>query len=806
MVDALIWLLSIELLGLLALPLGFVLFHRLPDRGYTLAKPLALILGSYLLWVLGLSHIAPNTRATILGILVLGGLIAFLIIWRNRESMLAFVRREWPWLLAAEGIFLGFFILWALIVSEVPSISHTEKPMDFAFLNAVLQSRFFPVEDPWLAGQSISYYYFGHFTMAFLTHITGIASNIGYNLSVSLVPAMAAMGAFGLVNNLIRLSGGSRKAALGFGLMAPALLLLAGNLEGALEFIHALGWGGDGFWTWAGVKGLEAGATGSSAFPNDFWWWWRATRVIDTLSGGQSLDYTITEFPMFSFLLGDLHPHVVSLPFVILGLSISLNLFLSPGKFGPAWLWRHPVESGVIALIIGSLAFINTWDFPLLAALLSITVLLRAYGQNQGNLPAASVRSAFMLIPILAVAVILFFPFYQTLGGQVSGILPLTGVGSRPISFLLVMGLFLFLSASFVLRQTGGLSRPSLREAPAVLLILVVALLPLAVWTAIVLIVTAFSDGATAAITKLVTRTLFVLPGLAIVVLAGASATQRILLRRDQVVAFPLLLLATAFYLLVGVELYFVADSFGNRMNTVFKVYYQAWLLLAVAGAYGLYFWFSHSRVSVEPETTNRQPVAPVVVRRAVRSGRYAWTGVLAVLLLASAYYPLAAVLDRTGIAGERHTFSDNTLDGLAFVADANQGEYAAIEWLRDQAPWGRIVEAVGDDYSEYGRISGSTGLPTVLGWKGHELQWRGGSGLLDGRDEDITKIYQSDDPHEVGRLLKKYGVTYVYFGHREISSYGGLRLPHLDGLLETVFDQDGVVIYKVNTEFEGGD
>jgi len=76
----------------------------------------------------------------------------------------------------------------------------------------------------------------------------------------------------------------------------------------------------------------------------------------------------------------------------------------------------------------------------------------------------------------------------------------------------------------------------------------------------------------------------------------------------------------------------------------------------------------------------------------------------------------------------------------------------------------------------------------------------------LDGRDEDITKIYQSDDPHEVGHLLKKYSVTYVYFGHREISSYGGLRLPHLDGLLETVFDQDGVVIYKVNTEFEGGD
>ena len=168
MVDAAIWFLSIEILGLLALPLSFVLFHRLPDRGYTLAKPLALILGSYSLWLLGLSHIAPNTRATIFGILVLGGLIAVLVIWRNREPLLAFLKREWPGLLAAEGVFLGFFIFWAFIVSEVPAISHTEKPMDFAFLNAVLQSRFFPVEDPWLAGESISYYYFGHFMMAFL--------------------------------------------------------------------------------------------------------------------------------------------------------------------------------------------------------------------------------------------------------------------------------------------------------------------------------------------------------------------------------------------------------------------------------------------------------------------------------------------------------------------------------------------------------------------------------------------------------------------------------------------------------------
>ena len=801
MLDAAIWLLSIEILGLLALPLGFVLFHRLPDRGYTLAKPLALILGSYLLWVLGLSHLAPNTRVTILGILVSAGLIAFLLIWRNREPFLAFLRRELPGLLAAEGVFLGFFIFWAFIVSEAPAISHTEKPMDFAFLNAVLQSRFFPVEDPWLAGHSISYYYFGHFTMAFLTQLTGIASSTAYNLSVSLVPAMAAIGAFGLVNNLIRLSGGSRLAALGFGLIGPALLLLAGNLEGALEFMHAQGWGGDGFWAWAGVKGLEASGTGSSPFPNDFWWWWRATRVIDTLADGQSLDYTITEFPLFSFLLGDLHPHVISLPFVILGLSLCLNLFLSPRKFGPTWLCRHPVESGAIALLLGSLAFINVWDFPLLAALLSLVVLLKAYGQNEGNVSATTARSALMLLPILSIAVVLFLPFYLTLSSQVSGILPVTGVSTRPISFLLVMGLLFFLGVSFALRQIGGLSLPARREASGVLLILIVALLPLAVWTAIVFAITAFDDGAASAILKVLTRILWVLPGLAIVALAGGSAAQRVLFKRDLVAAFPLLLLASAFYLLVGVELFFVADAFGNRMNTVFKVYYQTWLLLAIIGAYGLYFWYSHARVMVQAGTAQQWRSPPIVLLRVLRSGCYAWSGVLVLLLIVSAYYPVGAIVNRTGITEQHHSFSDNTLNGLAYVADADQGEYAAIEWLRDQAPWGRIVEAVGDDYSEYGRISGSTGLPTVLGWKGHELQWRGSTRLLDGREEDIAQIFQSYDPQLVGRLLNKYGVTYVYLGGREKSAYGGLRSLNTDGLWETVFDQDGVAIYKIIRE-----
>jgi uncharacterized membrane protein len=238
---------------------------------------------------------------------------------------------------------------------------------------------------------------------------------------------------------------------------------------------------------------------------------------------------------------------------------------------------------------------------------------------------------------------------------------------------------------------------------------------------------------------------------------------------------------AVAFYLLVGAELFYLADFFGNRMNTVFKVYYQSWLLLTVAGVYGLYYW-----------CTNRQPR-----RLAWRVGQYAWVGMILLLVLASLYYSVGAVLNRTGVLGPNHTLADNTLDGLAFVQEQDPGEHAAIAWLREEAPRGRIVEAVGDDYSDYGRISSSTGLPTVLGWRGHEHQWRGTTSIFEGREEDVAQIYQSDNPQLVRSLLERYDIRCVYVGSRERARYGPIHLEKFNTFMRTAFEREGVVIYE---------
>ncbi len=803
MVDALIWLLAIEVLGLLAFPFCFLLFSRLPDRGITLGKPLALVLFSYLLWLSGLTHLAPNTRITVIVILVLGAVAGGLVLRSQSQRILAFIKEEWRTLVVAEIIFLGFFFLWLGITTETPAITGTEKPMDFGFMNAVLQSRFFPPEDPWLSGHSISYYYFGHFMMAFLAKVTAIPSNVSYNLAISLVPALLAIASFGLVYNLVRLSSGGLKSALGFGLAAPALIMMLGNLEGTMEFVHAQGWGGEGFWNWVGIKGLDGASASSRALPDDYLWWWRGTRVIDTLVEGQSLDYTITEFPAFSFLLGDLHPHVMSLPFIVLGISLGLNLFQSKSPLGPGWLLRNPIEAVATALFVGSLAFINLWDLPTMAGILIVLVLIRNYGQSDWDLPRAALNGAAFLVPILVLGVLMFIPFYLTFAGQALGILPLRDVSTRPFLFFLTMGLFSFLALSFVLRQFPGLGRPTREDGHLAGLVLSITLAPLVVWAIIVLFLTWVDQSAGAAVIDVAGRALWVLPGLAIVAVATVSASMRLRQGAVTAAAVPLLLVAVAFYLLVGAELFYVNDSFGGafrRMNTVFKVYYQAWLLLGLAGAYALYYWRSRISKALPTGTDSSQPIAGNRrwSSRAIRLGNWSWTIAVVVLVVASGYYSVGAVLDRTGILNQHHTLEDNTLNGLAFLRTQDSGEYAAINWLRDDAAFGRIVEAVGDDYSEYGRISSSTGLPTMLGWKGHELQWRGTSALFHGREEDVARIYQSGDPEEVRTLLDRYKVRYVYLGQRERRDYGGDNLAGFGGVLRTAFERNGVIIYEV--------
>jgi YYY domain-containing protein len=233
---------------------------------------------------------------------------------------------------------------------------------------------------------------------------------------------------------------------------------------------------------------------------------------------------------------------------------------------------------------------------------------------------------------------------------------------------------------------------------------------------------------------------------------------------------FVLLLCATGALLTLGVEYVYLADNFGTRMNTVFKFYFQAWILWAIAGAYALAGF--------------------------VRRGKIGVVAVAGCLILAGLIYPALAIPARAAEYG-----GPPTLDGAAHLAQAHPEDYAAIAWLNQTVEGAPVIlEAPGDVFKSYvyeGRVSAHTGLPTLLGWAGHEHQWRGNYEEQARREPDIERLYTSVDPGEVLTLLNRYGVRYVYVGPLERGRYSPSGLAKFARLLDVVYEADGVTIYE---------
>ena len=783
MTDVILWVLAVEAVGLVAFPICFFLFPSLSDRGFGISKPLGIVAVAYISWILSTAQLVPSTQVTLALILAVFAALSGTYAWKQRVALLAFVRKERRSLLTTQALFLVVFAAWALYRAYDPTIAATEQPMDFGFLNASVRTYLGEPEDPWLRGESISYYYFGYWMMGSLAKLTGIHPAVAYNLSLALIPALAAMGIFSLAAGMVRSDSRGLRYALTAGFVAAALLVLAANLEGVLEFMRANGLGSAGFWQWLGVDGLDEPlpVPAESWRPQEFLWWWRATRTIGSFDGDITLDYTIHEFPFFSFILGDLHPHVMSIPFVVAFLAmlwaylrsprrawpLSRASFAGDGRVSLAALGRSAALPAAMGLVLGALAFNNMWDLPVFAALLVGVAGVRAYSARQDNLAGLVERTASAALPVIALALVLIAPYLVSFGSQVSGIDAVGVYATRPPHLLIVWSLFLLAVApvivSVFLRTTVDSGWRLLSTIS-----LAVGFLPFAVWA-----VLSFGGDASP-----VARLLWVLPFALLISAAVFGALW--LAKQDSPphgTIYALMLSALGLLLIMGPELLHVDDSFGGaleRMNTVFKLYYQAWILLSVAAGYAIYHML---------KLRDGAEGGALILARV-------WTVALVVLLACSAYYPLAAAATKGDPQGR-----GATLDGLAHLAP---DERDAIEFIRNDA--GRdsaVLEAFGNDYSPHGRVSSSTGVPTVLGWAGHEIQWRGSHEPLSGRQEDIATIYTTEDVEEARRLLDKYGVDYVYVGDRERQAYGEAGLAKFGEFMDAVFRQGGVTVYR---------
>ncbi|MBI2867163.1 MAG: hypothetical protein HYX97_02360 [Chloroflexi bacterium] len=791
--DAVLWWFTLQLLGVIALPITLRVFKWLPDGGYSFSKPLAILLVSFALWFSGILNILPNSSASSALLILLLAALSVFVMRRNGKDIVDTLRREWRAVLVSELVFAAMFSFWALAKAYDPGINHTEKPMDFAMLNAVLRSESFPPTDPWLSGHTISYYYFGYLQSAMLTKLTGIPAAISYNLSLASIAALAAQGGFGLVYSLVRaakrsgeVAGPTWGQAAGAGILTALLMLMLGNLVGVLEFMRTNGWAAQGFWDWVSVKGLDGPLQDGGWHPTETWWWWRASRVLTVpVDGGYQ--ETISEFPFFSFMLGDMHPHVMSLPYVLLALGLALNALLSRELFSLRWALANPGLVLISAVAIGALGFLNSWDLPVYGAIFLAAILVQVLIQHWGYAPKALRAALPLLLLFLLLFFILFIPFYRDLHTQVQGVLPVQKVTTRPQHFFLFWGPLFVLSLGLLLAFAWSAVQRRLPTGREVALYLGVALIPFAVWIPARIGVGLHEDQALTTLWIEVGGKFGRLIPAHFMVALALFTTVRLLWSSGETGRVPVFvsgLMLAAYVLLLGTELFFINDLFHTRMNTVFKFYYQGWVLLAVSSGFGLYYLAARSQAKT----------------RLLRSLASGYWGLVFLLVLGGGLYTVAGVHSKSnGFSGTA------TLDGLNFVRAFDPGEYEALQELpRLIKGQPVILEAVGDDYSDFARVSGRTGIPTLIGWVGHEHQWRGDTSPFGERPAVVQEVYTTEDVERAASLLRRYSVEYVYVGRLERQKYNGPGLAKFDRFMEKVYDRDGVQVYRVRGAVPG--
>lgn len=804
--SAVFWYLLLALLGWLAFAVAFRLLPALPDRGYGLSRALGLLLWGLIYWLLGSYGVLRNDIPSLLvALLALGGLAAWALAGGVGAELRRWLRQHRGPVIAMELLLLAAFAFMGFVRAAHPDALNTEKPMELAFINAALRSPDMPPLDPWLSGYSISYYYFGYVMVSMLAMLSGASGGVAFNLGVSTAFALAALGAYGLGYNLLAAyRPGAQKGNLLWAVLAPLFVLLVGNFGGLLELMHArhLFWGlnaagepSSGFWSWLNVREWVNSPGGPPRWtPRLYgtgWWWWRSSRVINDLNylGGEL--ELIDEFPAFAYVLGDLHPHVLSMPFVFLAMGIAFNIFLADGSDGKS-LPRLGLPFGLstfalAAAVLGGLAFLNIWDFPIYLGLFALAVLFgRVRIKGRGWERLQEMLSVGALVGLAAG--LLYLPFFIGFKSQAGGILPNLLNPTRGAHLWVMFGtLFIpiFVYLLYVWRRRGDVQ--PLRNALLVSATLIFSLWFLSAagaWLAAQILPGSTIGAALwglgapdvpSLLAESLRRRLAAAGGW-ITLLALLALLIGLLWPRQELSKnrkekgssaqnFALLLGLVASLLVIAPEFFYLQDQFGTRMNTVFKFYFQAWQMFAVVAAFGA-----------------------TVLLKELRGGRRALAAVG--LIFAMAFGLLFSAYGFSDIT-RRPAEQPLTLDSTRYLAP---DEAAAVAWLQEQ-PLATLAEAVGGQYSAFARYATHSGQPGVMGWPGHESQWRGDSVDYWPRVSDIETLYTTGDWQTAKAILDRYEVRYLVVGSLERSAYP-VNEGKFQRNLEIGFQDGSVTIY----------
>jgi YYY domain-containing protein len=806
------WYFFLFVIGLVFLPITKKIFGSFYDLGYPFAKTIAIIVVSYTMFILGILKLIPFSQESLFFIIVFFGI--FLYRKFSIQNTVHWIKHNKPSffiIVFTEIVFFFSLLALAFIRGQEPSIHGLEKFMDFGFMQSILRSQYFPPIDMWLSadpthptGYPINYYYFGHLSGAMLIKLTGISAFVGYNLILATIFAQGMVLAFSLTSNLVyffqryilKHKTITYLSLLFYGFLGSILVNLSGNLQTIYLFTE--GYPNEQpvpFWKiFLSWQSIQTTITNNKVdlmnalIQNSKYWYPNATRFIP---------FTIHEFPSYSYVVADLHGHVFDIPFVLLTLGVLIALFtyhfvITAEKHTQkihhkAKKTHHPFKEMIqkqLPILVPYINYVKTTPTAIFFTILIGFMTAIHYMTNAFDGPI------YLLLTIL-----LFIVLYQfSLTFLLHIILLGTSfyVFSKPFSFFFspfVSGVGVNCSPGFLqnIQQLGPFMFEKDKCQVTELWMLPVlwgffwisALLFFVVllWkypSKFKTIETANGTGGTREGSPLARNEREHLWGGHRVTGSGNIALREYYQYISQIDLFILFLFAFGTFLIIIPEFFYIKDIYPAhfRANTMFKMGYQAFMMMSIASAYVFY------RIS---QWNNKIKYVLKTIYICFFSLVFIYP-----FLAFPSYYP--------GLYNNDTYKKSPQLDGAKWLETSHPQDKEIIDYINTYIKGQPVIlEAQGDSYTDHDRISAYTGLPTVSGWWVHEWLWRGNSDVVGKRIPDIVNMYESHDVELTKLLLKKYNVSYVVISKLEREKY--------PNLYEEKFNEIGVKIFESNNK-----
>lgn len=701
------WILAF-LMGMVAMPVTGRLFSHFRDKGWLFSKVFSICAAGFLTWFLVAVEILPFTAASCIGVSAVCGILCMVLFNRQQKKGIdCYPFGEIKLIAWEEILFFAVFLMWTYVAGFHPQAYGTEKFMDYGFIEAMMRSTVLPARDLWYSEGYINYYYGGQYFAVFLTKLTGSQVELTYNLMRTFVAAFAFVLPFSLVYQMSMdrmkkvLSEKKSFVPAAAGITAGLAVSIAGNMH-YVVYGKIIPW----------IQKL------SGEQNVDSYWFPDATRYIG--HNPDVPDKTIHEFPCYSFVLGDLHAHVVNIMFVLFLLGL---LYAWLYRYGRRRDWNRNMKEGAFwkkellmphillaAMLLGMFQWTNYWDFVIYFVVTGGAVLFGNITRFGGKWKTVLGVTAAQGVEVLCIAEIIILPFTMKFETMVQGI-AVAQNHSRFYQLMVLWGLPIFVTVVFLISVLWERLRKKRSRS-------------------------IYKCMRSAAVSDL----------------------------------FGIILGLCAIGLVVIPELVYVRDIYENgnaRANTMFKLTYQAYIMFGILMGYAIFRLFIISR----------QKMFKICA------------GAALFFLLWTVGYFGNSVKAWFGEVWNPEKYQG--LNAVTFLETDFPEDAAAIRWLKENIEGAPVVlEANGDSYTGYERVSATTGLPTILGWYVHEWLWRSNVEDVNAKSADVESIYTSTDEEKVGALLKEYEVSYIFVGSKEREKYG-------DRLNEDLLQSLGKIVYQ---------